>query len=119
VPLLAGGVEIGPKDLINRTLEPIKRRSRRRHRLARRRQRRHHGRAHRAPPDPTLLLDRPTRHPRSEIAADRREQLDLRHPRHRLASVSGQPMLPPPSVVSKLADIESIRSSVLPKWCRN
>jgi hypothetical protein len=57
--------------------------------------------------------------PRSKIAADRREQLDLRHPRHRLASVSGQPMLPPPSVVSKLADIESIRSSVLSKWCRN
>jgi hypothetical protein len=119
VPLLAGCVEIGPKDLINRGLERIKLRSPRRHRLARRRQRRHHGRAHRAPPDPMLLLDRPARHPRSKIVADRREQLDLRHPRRRLASVSGQPMLPPPGMVSKLADIESIRSSVLPQWCRN
>lgn len=36
----------------------------------------------------------------------------------RIASVSGQPMFPPPRVVSKLADIESIRSSVHLPWCR-
>ncbi len=119
VPLLAGRVEISPQDIVDRRLERIKLRTPRRHRLARRRQRRRHSRADRAPPHPILLLDRPARHPRSGIAADRREQLDLRHPRHRPASVSGQPMLPPPGVVSKLADIESIRSSVHLPWCRN
>lgn len=88
-------------------------------RLTRPRPRRCQRRLHRAAADLVLARERATGHAIAGVAADRREQIDLRHGRHRRALSSDQPMLAPAQVAPKLTNIRSTRSGITPQWRPN